>query len=131
MDTYKNILIAMFCVIGCYHLYSEKPQETTQEIKGVSEGVQDTQKPRETKENAKETISEIISETPKRRPLTFKKFRVIVEILCDGPKDDEYVQKEIKRLINLAKSVSDAQDIKIINLQGISRKEEAFDINLD
>ena len=102
----------------------KKAPEEPLKIPVVSEVVETPQRPREATEEAKKT--------PERRPLRFRKFRVVVEIYSEEPRDDNYVREETKKLVKLAKSVSDVKDIKIIELQGVSvTKSKAFDISLE
>jgi len=80
---------------------------------------------------AEETIEEAV-EVVNRRPLKFQKFKVTIEIMTEKPQDDSYVRNKTNKLIGLVKSLSDAKDIEIIKLEGVSiRNNKAFDISLD
>jgi len=102
----------------------EKASEEPLKTPVVSEVVKTPQRPKKDTGEAKKT--------PERRPLRFRKFRVVVEIYSEEPRDDNYVREETKKLVKLAKSVSDVKDIKIIELQGVSvTKGKAFNISLE
>ena len=99
-------------------------------LEGVSEGVPIQEKQKEGKEDSKK-ISE---KATQRRPLKFKKFRVVVDIICEEPRNDDYVREETKKLVKMVGAVADAKDFKIKKLQGVSvrkDKEKTFEISLD
>jgi hypothetical protein len=112
------------------HKLKEKASEVPSKPEGVSEDLGVLPNAREAKGDPKE----IYQNTTIRRPLKFRKFRIVVEIESEEPRDDDYVKKEIDKLISLIKSVSEVKNIKINKLVGVSvRKDEEriFNINLD
>lgn len=153
MPKIKNILFQILLLICIFMLViiilapygvfnipkdTKRSQEKTQEsFSEPKEVLKDPKVLKDTREDTREA-TEDIKETPKkphtRRPLKFRKFRVIIDIYSKDPQDDRFVRQETERLFKLAKSVSNVKDIKIIKLQGVSvrkDKEKIFDISLD
>jgi hypothetical protein len=108
-----------------------EPSPRTPETPRVPLVVEIPQNPTEPTEDTKEPT--------KRRPLKFKKFRVIVEITTEKSEDGSHVRKETDKFVNLAKSMGltksmGANGLKVVKLEGVSTredKEQIFDINLD